>query len=280
VPPVEGQVEFLARQNIVDAGLKPRIVRQFNVDYREGVVFDQDPAAGEKLDRGNTVTLFVSKGKPRVDVPDVVGRTVDDARTTLQEQGLKANVFEVYSDEPVGTVTAQAPLAGVSVVQGASVRINISQGPRPVAVPNVIGQSYDSAAASLSAAGFISGRVDVDSDQPAGTVVDQDPDEGSLQPPGTKIILGVSRGPQTTAVPDVEGLDRATAVASLRNAGFRPVVQEQETTDPAEDGIVLSQDPFGGDQATPGASVLITVGVLISTETEPPVDDTGDGEFP
>ena len=112
VPPVEGQVEFLARQNIVEAGLRPRIVRQFNVDYRQGVVFDQDPAAGEKIDRGNTVTLFVSRGKPRVDVPDLVGRTVDDARTLLQDQGLRANVFEVYSDQPVGTVVAQESAAG------------------------------------------------------------------------------------------------------------------------------------------------------------------------
>jgi eukaryotic-like serine/threonine-protein kinase len=276
VPSVEGEVVELARANIAAAGLKARVIRSSNEDFAPGKVFDQDPDAGEKIDRGNTVIIWVSTGKPKVSVPDVVGRTLDDARTLLQGKGLRVNSVDVYSQEPVGTVIAQDPGGGETVVRGTQVRINVSQGPRPVTLPNVIGRSYDSAAATLTALGFLVGQVDVDANDPAGTVVDMDPPAGSAQPPGTKIILSVSRGPRTTAVPDVEGLDRASAVAQLRNAGFKVAVAEQSTENPDEDGIVLSQDPQGGAQAQPNSTILITVGVLVS----PTTTDTTDGDFP
>jgi serine/threonine-protein kinase len=271
VPAVEGQQVEVAKANIIDAGLRPRVQRQPNADFQPGKVFDQSPDPGEKIDRGNTVTIWVSTGKPLVAIEDVVGKTVDEATTALRSKGLRVNVVQVFSEEPVGTVVAQAPEAGVKVRQGSEVRINVSQGPRPVAVPNVVGRSYDGAAAALTAAGFIFGRVDVDSNDPQGTVVAQDPAAGTSQPPSTKIILSVSKGPATTAVPDVEGLDRGSGVAQLQNAGFRVQIEKQDTEDPAEDGIVLAQDPVGGAQAQPGSTVLITVGVLVNP---PPTDTT------
>jgi len=114
-------------------------------------------------------------------------------------------------------------------------------------------------------------RVDVQANSPAGTVVDEQPSGGSTQQPGTTIILSVSKGPATTAVPDVEGLDEATAKAQLQNAGFKVAVQTQSTQDPAEDGVVISQDPQGGAQVQPKSTVLITVGQLA---TPPPTTDT------
>jgi serine/threonine-protein kinase len=277
VPQVEGMIEALAKQNIVQAGLRPRVIRQSNAEFERGKVFDQQPDAGERIDRGNTVTIFVSTGKPRVSVPDVVGKTQDDARQLLEDQGLRVNAVQIYSQQAVGTVIAQAPKAGSKIVQGSTVRINVSQGPQPVGVPPVIGQSYDSAAAELTAAGFVVGRVDVESTRPAGTVVGQDPGANTLQPPGTKVILSVSRGPQTTAVPDVEGLDRGSAVAQLRNAGFQVTVEEQDTEDPAENGIVLSQDPGAGAQARPGSAIVIVVGKLVNP---PPTTTTTGEEIP
>jgi eukaryotic-like serine/threonine-protein kinase len=276
VPDVEGQVVGLARENIIQAGLTPSVKRQANADFSPGKVFDQSPDAGEKIDRGNTVTIWVSTGKPKVTVPDVVGRTLDDARTQLQGKGLKVNPVEVYSQEPVGTVVAQDPPGGEVVLQGTQVRINVSQGPQPVALPDVVGQSYDAAAARLTSLGFLVGQVDVDANDPAGTVVDMDPPAGTEQPPGTKIILSVSRGPATTAVPDTIGLDRQSAVAQLRNAGFKVAVEQQDTTDPAEDGVVIAQDPPSGTQAQPGSTVLITVGVLVPSTTDT-TDTTGGG---
>jgi eukaryotic-like serine/threonine-protein kinase len=270
VPLVEGQVKALAVQNIVDAELRARVVYRPSEEVQVGYVVTQRPAGGAKIAKGNTVTIFVSSGKPKVAVPDVVGHTVDEARDILARRGLSANVFEVYSKEPVGQVVAQDPAPGEKVVKGSSIRINVSQGQKPVGVPSIVGKSFEQAAAVLSGTGFAVSRVDVDSDQPAGTVVSQDPPPGSAQPPGTTVTVSVSKGPQTTAVPDVVGLDRASAVASLQNAGFKVVVQEKDTEDPAEDGTVLSQNPPPGSQVPVSSNVTVVVGKLTNPSSPPP----------
>jgi beta-lactam-binding protein with PASTA domain/predicted Ser/Thr protein kinase len=274
VPPVEGMFVSLARERIVDAGLRPRVIRRPNREIAVGRVFDQAPDAGEKLDRGNTVTIFVSTGRPRVAVPDVVGLQVEDARALIEERGLDVREVAVYSTKPVGEVTGQRPRAETRLVEGSDVRINVSQGPRPVEVPDVVGLSFQDAAAELIDAGFTVVRLDVDSNEPEGTVIDQEPAGTDPQPPGTRVTLTVSRGPTTTAVPDVAGLEREDALATLRNAGFRPLVQQQDTAFEDEDGIVLAQDPLGGTQAPRGTTVLITVGRLLETDDGIDTTDT------
>ncbi|MDQ3895058.1 MAG: Stk1 family PASTA domain-containing Ser/Thr kinase [Actinomycetota bacterium] len=269
VPFVEGMVRALAVRKIVEAELNPRVVRQASLEVAETKVIRQDPPAGERIDRGNTVTIYVSTGKPKVKVPDVVGRNVDEATSLLRGARLRVHAVDVFSGKPVGEVVAQAPKAEARIVIGSTVRINVSQGPRPIAVPAVTGGSYEDASAAISRAGFGVDREDVDSDEPAGTVVDQDPAAGTLQAPGTTVTLFVSRGPQTTAVPDVLGLDRSSAIATIKNAGFRHAVQERETEDPGEDGLVLAQDPAGGAQQLPGTTVLITVGRLATPSPAP-----------
>jgi eukaryotic-like serine/threonine-protein kinase len=275
-------VEALAVRRIVDAELEPRVVRQASFDVAETKVIRQDPPAGERIDRGNRVTIYVSTGRPKVRVPDVVGRNVDDATSALRGARLKVQTADVYSSRPVGEVTAQAPRAGARIVVGSTVRINVSQGPRPITVPSVIGRSFDDAAAALAEAGFALAREDVDSEQPAGAVVDQDPPGDTLQAPGSTVTLFVSTGPQTTAVPDVVGLDRAGAIAVIKNAGFAHIVQEEETEDPSEDGIVLAQDPGGGVQQPAGTTILLTVGTYVTPPTPVPAPTTTGqgGELP
>ncbi len=133
-----------------------------------GRVFDQKPAAGERIDKGNTVEILVSTGKPKVTVPSVIGKQATDAVAALTEQGLKANVHRINSDKESGTVTGQYPKAGTRLVKGDSVRINVSEGPKPIAVPPVVGVPYEQAAATLQGAGFAVARRDVDSNEPRG----------------------------------------------------------------------------------------------------------------
>jgi eukaryotic-like serine/threonine-protein kinase len=275
VPFVEGMVEPLAVSRIVDADLHPRVRRLPNADVVEGRVYDQMPDGGEKLDRGNTVVILVSLGPPKVGVPELIGEPVDEAQQALRKRGLKPKIVEIFSEKPVDTVIGQAPRPGTTVEQGSTVRLNVSQGPKPIAVPPVVGESFEDAAGELQAAEFAVARADVDSNEPAGTVVGQDPAANSLQPRGATVTLSVSRGPKTSAVPDVVGLEREAASAQLKNAGFRALVQEQETEDEGEDGIVLAQDPLGGTQQARGTTVLITIGRLVDqtpTETETETD--------
>jgi serine/threonine-protein kinase len=250
-------------------GFEPNVRRLPNAKVQPGYVYEQDPDAGTKQAKGSLVTVIVSSGKPKVTVPSLVGETRDAAVAELTQRGLVANVAQVSSDKPANQVTAQNPQPGVVVLAGASVRINVSSGPKPVAVPSVIGLSYDSAAAQLQSAGFTVGRADVDSDQPAGQVVDQSPPGNSTASKGSPVTLSVSKGPTTVTVPDVSLQTALDARATLVAAGFRVTVVRQDTEDESLDGLVMSQEPAGSAQADPKSVVTLTVGRYV-----PPPDVT------
>ncbi|OFW51412.1 MAG: hypothetical protein A2146_02655, partial [Actinobacteria bacterium RBG_16_67_10] len=243
VPYVVGLQQAQAVNLITEKDLVPRVRRVSNSDVEEGVVFAQNPTEGTRVDKETVILIDISSGKPEVTIPSVVGQSVEDAVAELTQAGLNAQVVEVNSDEDEGTVTAQSPSSGTVVVEGTQVRINVSRGPKPLTVPNVIGLPYDQAAAELQRVGFGVARVDVNSDLAAGIVTDQDPNGGSESSKGSTVTLSVSRGPVTSAVPDVTTQDATIAQATLEAAGFRTRVVLEDTDDPNFDGIVISQDP-------------------------------------
>jgi serine/threonine-protein kinase len=166
----------------------------------------------------------------------------------------------VGNDAPQDQVISQRPTAGASVRQDSVVTLRVSNGPKPVAVPNVIGSSFESAQSALLARGFAVSRTDVKSDEPKNTVIGMDPAPGTYQAPGTTIHLQVSKGPTTSTVPDVTSLSQSDAQAQLKASGFQVRIVSQPVTDPSQDGIVQTQDPPGGTKAPPGSTVTIVVG--------------------
>jgi eukaryotic-like serine/threonine-protein kinase len=271
VPFVEGKLQSLAVKEIREAGLVPEVRKRANENVEVGRVFDQDPPEGERVEQESTVVIVVSSGKAKTTVPDVVNETRDDAVAALTAANLDVSVSEVYSEKPVGVVTGQSPGAGTRLAEGETVFINVSRGIKQVAVPSVVGESLDTAVAAIENAGFVAGSpVFENSDRPENTVIATDPAGGSLQRPGTTIVLTVSRGPAQVSVPDVEGLDVATARATLRGEGFRVSVVRADTDLIEEDGIVLAQSPAGGVDADPESTVTLTVGRFV----EPPPEET------
>jgi eukaryotic-like serine/threonine-protein kinase len=266
VPLVEGMKEGPAVERVHGRNLTEHVRRRPDEKFKVGVVYDQQPDAGVRVDKNSEVVIFVSLGPPKVTVPDVKGKSRDDAIGTLSEGGLKFKVRDVYSKEDEGTVIAQFPTPGARVNKGSTVQINVSRGLQPVGVPSVVGQPYESAASQLQAAGFAVARKDVESDDPKGTVVSQNPSGGASAARGATVTLSVSKGPKTSAIPDVTSQDEDSARAALEGSGFKVVVQDEDTTDPNSDGIVLSQDPPGGTKAKPGSTVTIVVGRLIAEQ--------------
>jgi eukaryotic-like serine/threonine-protein kinase len=205
-------------------------------------------------------------------VPNVVGRDRDDAVSELTAAGLKPNSVGVNSLEPVDTVLATGPKAGTEVLEGTAVRVNYSKGPKPIAVPNVIGMPFESAESTLQGVGFAVSRADVDdAEQPAGVVVGQNPAAGTQQSKGSVITLQVSKGPQASQVPDVTSLTEEDASAQLTQSGFEIQAVEEIVDSQDLDGRVLSQDPEGGSKAEQGTTVVIVVGRFeAQTETTTP----------
>jgi eukaryotic-like serine/threonine-protein kinase len=200
----------------------------------------------------------------------VVGEKLDQALEDLRRANLKGKVRRIDSNQPQDEVVSQSPTAGASVQQDSTVTLRVSNGPKPVIVPNVVGSTFDSANSALLGRGFAVRRKDVDSDQPKDTVIAQSPDAGTYQPPGSTIALSVSKGPTTSTVPDVTSISQNDAVAQLRASGFRVHIVAQPVTDPNQDGIVQTQDPTGGSMAPPGSTVTIAVGKFLGTTTALP----------
>jgi beta-lactam-binding protein with PASTA domain len=263
VPDVTLLAKDLAVQKIQQAGLKSRVQFATNDTVPKGQVATEDPSGGTKFPKGSVVTLTVSSGKPKVQVPDVRGRSVTDAVGTLAGLGLGQRIVHVYSPQPADTVTGQFPPPLALVLKGSSVRINVSRGAKPVPVPDVTGQPYLNAKSALEGQGFVVKRVDVPSDtQAQGVVAAESPPPGTPSQRGATITLSVSKGPATTQVPDVTNQNQATAESLLTGAGLTPSVVYQPVTDPSQDGIVLDQNPKPGADAKSGEIVIITVGQL------------------
>jgi beta-lactam-binding protein with PASTA domain/predicted Ser/Thr protein kinase len=274
VPYLVGLREANAVESIHNAGLDTNyqhIKREPNDAQPKGYVFDQNPNQGDRVARGTFVELWVSTGKAQVTVPDVVGDTSDDAIAQLTRMKLTADPHSINSSKPEGTVIAQDPKASTKVNENTKVRINVSKGPQPIGVPDVRGSSFDSAASQLQALGFAVARKDAKSDQIAGTVIDQSPAANSFAGKGATITLTVSKGPQTTSVPDVENLDEQTAKSQLQASNFKVKVTREDTNDETLDGIVIRQDPGANTQAKPGSTVTIVVGRY---KAPPPPTDT------
>jgi len=261
-----------AEQQIKAAGLVSSVNKGPNERYKKGIVFKQDPSPGTKIDKGGTVTLWVSTGPPKVTVPAVKGESWTKAQADLVNAGLQP-VKYIVPGKTADVVTATDPAAGQSVAKGTKVRVNVSSGPQIAAVPSVVGLSIQDATAKLNAAGFNPNPSFVDSTAPQGQVVSQSPAPGTSEPQGTSVKLSVSNGPPKVTVPDVVGYTSQQAVSTLEAAGFL-VTQQTQATDASQQNIVQSQNPAGNAQALQGSTVTIVVGQHSPGPPPPPPTTT------
>jgi serine/threonine-protein kinase len=263
VPPLVGLREEQAVDQIEKLGFEAQVEQGSSTEFDAGFVMEQSPKEGVKLPKGETVTIVVSQGAPKTDVPSVVGLTYDQAVDQLAQAKLKAKSKAVFSEKPAGQVVKQSPKAGESVIEGSTVTLSVSKGTETVAVPDVLQQSKSSAVAELQAAGFtVTSTTAASNDTPKGLVSSQNPAPGVEAQKGSAVAIVISSGPSSVAVPNVVGQDQATAEKTLEDAGFVVTTVEEPTTDPTQDGLVVDQNPSGGVQASPGSTVQITVATL------------------
>ncbi len=127
----------------------------YDSEIAKGDVVKTDPAAGQTVDEGSKVTLYVSKGPAPVVIPDVAGESEADATAELKGDGLVVNVERRYDEStPDGQAIGTDPRAGRRVRAGDAVTLVVSKGPRLYPVPNVVGMSLGDAIATIVHAGF------------------------------------------------------------------------------------------------------------------------------
>jgi serine/threonine-protein kinase len=191
-----------------------------------------------------------------VPVPDVTGKTLDDAAAALQAAGLqRGTVAKVFSDSvQEGHVVRQDP-ASDKAPKGSSVDLWVSKGHGPVAVPAVVGTSQDRAEKVLRRAGFVPVVQVAFSDQIArGLVIKVDPAEATRTPYGDPVTITVSQGPEEFPVPNFTGLTKAQAESRATEVGLHVSFIYLPNTSQT---IVLTQTPAAGTTVHAGDSVTL-----------------------
>ena len=205
IPSVRAMEQAEAISRLEDLNLVVSSVEQDDdPDIEQGRVTKTEPAEGEEVPSGSSVTLFVSSGM--VELPDLEGMNEDEARAALNEVGLIPSITDV-EDESVaeGTVLSQSPSAG-RVPQRSTVTLEVAVAPSTVAVPDVTGRTRADAERELGTQGL---RFAYDAEQyhpdiPAGSVISQNPNGGTQVAPDTEVRLVLSRGPEPEPVTSPE----------------------------------------------------------------------------
>ena len=206
-----------------------------------------------------------------VSVPNVVGIREELAVTKLEEAGFVVNTERDASrDVKEGFVIEQRPDGGTRLPEGDEVTIIVSTGVPKTTVPDVVGMDYANAADTLSDANLDVRKREVFSKKREGRVLSQDPPSGEVVDEGTTVVLEVSKGLDTVAVPDVLNQTEASARSELDAAGFGVEVIEA-ASDTTPEGFVSAQSPDPGTDAAKGSTVTITVSTGPSTVEVPNV---------
>jgi beta-lactam-binding protein with PASTA domain len=205
VPKVEGLGLAEATQLLTDQGLKITSTSQASTTVGKSTIISQDPAPGTKLDKGSAVALVVSAGRDTFAVPQVIGKSEDDARKALENAAgqfkVASNSKEVDNEAPKGTVLSIDPGQDGQYAKGTKFTLTVSSGQVQVPVPDVTTLSKDDAATQLKNLGLTVGYVNDDTNPtaPEGTVTKQSVAAGTKVKEGTKVILSIAvKAPPST----------------------------------------------------------------------------------
>jgi eukaryotic-like serine/threonine-protein kinase len=207
VPSVTDLPQKKAEQLIKQQRLKVgRIASESSDTVPAGSATRTEPGAGVSVPVGSAVTLFISKGRPLVTVPDVRGLSQSTAEATLKSAGFSvATSTQVSTSTSPGDVINQDPAGATQVTPGSTVSIVIAQAPPKVNVPNVIGQKASSASNNLTGAGLTVRQQtqNVSNKSQDGVVISQSPGGGSSVDKGSSvtIVIGKFKSDTTTTTP-------------------------------------------------------------------------------
>lgn len=255
VPDLTGRTRAFAEEALAGARLTLGTVASRVGQGRQGTILEQRPAAGERAPLGSAVELVILGG-----VPDVVGRTPEQARQVLAAAGLRLAdppFPQQVAPGPAGTILRQRPPAGAT---GAPEAVSIVLAAR---LPDVTGRTVVEAGPLVSSLGLELSLSQEESDQPAGTILRQEPLPGADSVPGNVVTVAVAT-PRTVEAPRVLGLDVAAAREELERVGLQLALGGEREGERA--GVVLEQRPDAGRRVPRGRAVTVIVATAPSAE--------------
>jgi beta-lactam-binding protein with PASTA domain/predicted Ser/Thr protein kinase len=191
IPDLTGQPRSAAVKRLQDLGFEVTTERATSDTVKENRVVATRPTSGQEQEKGTSVVLVVSSGKERIAVPKVTALTEDAARSTLEVLGFTVSTTdEETTESDPGTVLRQTPAAGTKVAKGGKVTLTVAKEPKPVDVPDVVGEGANAATQVLQGAGFKVARTETPTDNldEDGHVTAQEPSGGQAKKGSTVTI--------------------------------------------------------------------------------------------
>ncbi|WP_353943541.1 Stk1 family PASTA domain-containing Ser/Thr kinase [Streptomyces sp. HUAS MG91] len=227
-------------------------------------VCEQDPKDGS-VSKGDTITVRMSTGAPKVAVPNVINKSEDEARSRLEDKGFVVKIKSEETTQEAGKVLDQDPQPGTEKQSGSTVTITVSKQKAQTQVPDVssgTNLSCDEATAKLQEADLKATCAEEENASvEAGKVFKQSLAAGSQADPNSTVTLTVAKAPAQTAVPEVRGRPLKDAKKMLQDAGFKNI-QLADGSSGDDNALVANADPAPGSQVDPANTpiTLTTVG--------------------
>lgn len=251
VPDVTNKSIAQARTTLEQAGFKVGTETEvYSSTVPAGSVVSTDPQAGEQAVKGSTIKINVSKGTEQVTVPDLKGKSADEAQKALNEAGLTGQQGDsVFSDDvDENMVASQETPSGITANKGDTVVFHLSKGSEKVTIPNVVGMTQSQATSKLENAGFaVNTTTETSKDVEKGNVTKQSKTGTATK--GTTITITISSG--LGEAPNVVGMSESKAKETLDKAGYKYDLKYKSDSTVAKGNVI--------SQSTSGSTVTLTI---------------------
>ena len=258
-----------AKKWLVGQGVPEHLIlekQEYSTAVDAGRVTRTEPAYGQEIGNGQTVTIWTSLGKEQVfaRMPSVVGMDYEAAVEKLSESGfMDVTPEEVESMEPAGKVLEQSATRYMETDVTTPIVLKVSKGPATETMLNVMGKTLEDAEKALKDAGFIDVYPNyVESNEPKDTVVGQSVAADQEIAVNEPITLDVSKGPKEVTMPGLEGKTFEAAEKVLKDLGFITVTRNDVENDAPIDEVV-------GQSVTKGDKVIVTTEIVLDVSKGP-----------
>ena len=254
VPDLTGRTLTQALEALEPLGVVVEQSEEASAIVPAGAITRTDPAAGSRVFKSATVTVYISTGPKQLKVPEVLGLSVDEAKALLREIGfVPGEEKRFFASQPKGQVFGLSAEPGAILNQDSVIDVLTSLGP----LPDVAGLSLEQALALLAELPVEIEQSEVFNNEIAiGSVVQIVPERTPL-PEGAKTLLEISKGPELVEMPNVQGETIAAAKTLLENLGLRVVIDTNQLSSNFGIAKVKRQSPAPGIQVRVGDSVTI-----------------------
>ncbi|WP_435300234.1 Stk1 family PASTA domain-containing Ser/Thr kinase [Timonella sp. A28] len=257
---ISGVSEADALKQFDSLPLRAVVTESFSDNIPEGEIISADPSSGERIKKHSTVSLVVSLGIEEHAVPkDMTGKTFNEVSAALEGVGFSNIVPDLKFDTKIkkNTVMKMSVKEGAMLPHNTEIVVTVSNGPEPITVPQISGETKASAEKILATYELQPKYTEQYSNSVAkGKVISQDPKQGTPGYRGDKVSVSVSLGPELVTVPAVEGMSSEEATQTLKDSGFK--VEVNKYLDGFFDRVRF-QDVKAGTKAPKGSTITLTI---------------------